>query len=392
MRAYYNCEVGTYFNIKATEIKSATSKDGLHWQIDPGVRINPLDGQEIPRGPDGQVSGPGAAEHPRVFRLPDGTFKMFYASLNLCCLWSATSVDSLTWTNRKPENLEGGDADAIVLADGRVRVFVNGTVGLPADFAGHSAGENWSRTVSYIYGPTSYRLSLPKLLPVVATDVIAPTHLPIVVEGSGHVVVKLDAFAYAGIGATSTYDLVDGSYQPVKVDYHGSYDPVKVVFNPPSGKPPFSSDAVFNWTVSSLDQSYVLSFGAVIVADDGRTKQVVPVHYAWTANTPACGAGTGRAQERRAEQIADQAPAHHVHRPTADLGRVRHARQQTAGRAPGRRALRPTAGRAPARHALRRLPAALALERHAPPVPRVVAPRAPLAPARPPTAAQGMDH
>jgi hypothetical protein len=293
LRAYYNCVVDTYFNIKATEIKSATSKDGLHWTIDPGVRINPLDGPEIPRGADGQVNGPGAAEHPRVFTLPDGTFKMFYSSLNLCCLWSATSLDGLTWTNRKPENVHAGDPDVIVLADGRIRVFANGGGWLPADGAGHSLGENWSRTVSYVYGPTSYRLSLPKPLPVVP-GVIAPTHLPVVIEGSGHSV-TFDAFAYAGVGGTSTYDLVDGSYQPVRVDYHGSYDPVKVVFQPASSKPPFTADAVFNWTVDPLDQAYVLSFGTLIVADDGSTKQVVTVNYAWTATSPAsnCGPGTG---------------------------------------------------------------------------------------------------
>ncbi len=45
--AYYNCEVGTFFNIKATAIRSATSKDGLVWLKDPGERINPLDGPEI---------------------------------------------------------------------------------------------------------------------------------------------------------------------------------------------------------------------------------------------------------------------------------------------------------------------------------------------------------
>src|SRR5438445_3961015 len=293
LRGYYNCTVGEYFNIKASEILSATSKDGLNWQADPGVRINPLDGPEIPRGTDGQINGPGDAGHPRVFRLPDGTLKMFYNSLNLCCLWSATSVDGLTWANRKPEDLSGGDADAMVLADGRVRVFVNGGGALPTDYTGHSLGENWSRTVSYVYGPTSYRVSLPKPLPLVP-GVIAPTHLPVLIEGSGNSV-KFDAFAYAGIGGTSTYDLIDGSYQPVKVDYHGSYDPVQVVFKPTSGNPPFTADAVFNWTVSPLDQAYILSFGTLIVADDGTTKQVVPVRYAWTTTSPTnnCGPGTG---------------------------------------------------------------------------------------------------
>lgn len=291
LRGYYNCEVGRYFNIPTTAVHSATSKDGLVWQKDPGERINPLEGHEIPHDSDGKVSGPGAAEHPRIVRLPDGTLKMFYHSLNMCCLWSATSVDGLTWTNRKPENVFGGDADVIVLADGRLRVFVNGNLGLPSEFAGHSAGENRSRTVSYIYGPTNYRLELPNLLAVVPGSV-APTHLSVVIRGSG-TSVKFDAFAYAGTGGTSTYNLIDGSYEPTRVDYHGSYDPVKVVFNPPFGKPPLTADAVFNWTVSPLDQAYVLSFGTLVVAYDGTTRQVVPVRYGWSNSGPSCGPGTG---------------------------------------------------------------------------------------------------
>jgi len=278
-RAYYNCEVGAYFNIKATAIRSATSKDGLVWLKDPGERINPLDGLEIPRGPDGQVSGAGAADHPRVFTLRDGTLKMFYNSLNLCCLWSATSVDGLTWTNRRSENLWGGDADTILLADGRLRVFVSGNLGLPADFAGHSAGENWSRTVSYIYGPTNYRIAIPD--PLHPSSVGTPAHVAIAVDGFGHSV-QLAAAAYSGIGGTQLHDLVDGSYGPVRV-----------AFTPPSGKPPFTADAEFTWTIPELDQSSTLAGGVLIVADDGTTKQVVPVRWSWSSAGPNCGPSTG---------------------------------------------------------------------------------------------------
>ncbi|OLC56222.1 MAG: hypothetical protein AUH85_07260 [Chloroflexi bacterium 13_1_40CM_4_68_4] len=92
-RAYYNCQVAEYFNIPVTAVRSATSKDGLVWQKDPGVRIDPLDGPEVPRDGSGKVSGAGQAEHPRVVWLPDGTLKMFYHSLaftaptltSLCC-------------------------------------------------------------------------------------------------------------------------------------------------------------------------------------------------------------------------------------------------------------------------------------------------------------------
>jgi len=280
LRAYYNCTVGEYFNIRASEILSATSKDGLNWLKDPGVRINPLDGPEVPRGPDGQVSGSGDAGHPRVIKLPDGTLKMFYNSLNLCCLWSATSVDGLTWTNRKPENLFGGDADTIVLRDGRLRIFVNGNVGLPSDFAGHSAGENWSRTVSYIYGPTKYRLSTSGQLPITPGEVL-PTHLSVVVEGSSPSV-KLDAAAYAGIGGTELHDLINGAYGPVTVS-----------FKPPVHKAPYTADATFAWTVVPLEQSRILQGGVLVFADDGASKQIVPVRFAWNNTTPNCGPGTG---------------------------------------------------------------------------------------------------
>ena len=279
LRGYYNCLVGTFFNIKASEILSATSKDGLNWQKDPGVRINPLDGPEIPRGPDGQPSAAGDAGHPRVFRLPDGTLKMFYHSLYMCCLWSATSVDGLSWTNRKPENVFGGDADVIVLQDGRVRVFVNGNLGLPADFAGHSAAENRSRTVSYIYGPTNYRLSTSGQLPVTPGQVVS-AHLSVAVEGAGPSV-KLDAAAYAAIGGIELHDLLNGAYGPVTVS-----------FKPPAGKAPFTADATFAWTVDPLEQAFILAGGVLIFADNGTTKQVVPVRYGWAAG-PNCGPGTG---------------------------------------------------------------------------------------------------
>jgi len=280
LRGYYNCTVATYFNIRASEILSATSKDGLSWKNDPGVRINPLDGPEVPRGPDGKVTGAGSAGHPRVFRLPDGTLKLFYNSLNLCCLWSATSADGLTWTNRKPENLFGGDADVIVLPDGRLRVFVNGNVGLPSDFAGHSAGENWSRTVSYIYGPTKYRLSTSGQLPITPGDVV-PTHLSVVIEGSSPSV-RLDAAAYAGVGGTELHDLLNGAYGPVTVS-----------FKPPVHKAPYTADATFAWTIAPLEQSRILAGGGLIFADDGASKQIVPVRFGWINAGPNCGPGTG---------------------------------------------------------------------------------------------------
>jgi len=280
LRAYYNCVVATFFNIPATEIKSATSKDGLVWQRDPGVRINPLDGPEVPRGDDGQVNGAGAAEHPRVVRLPDGTLKMFYGSLNGSGLWSATSSDGLSWTDRHFEGVRGGDPDVIVLPDGRLRVFVNGTVGLPQEFAGKSSGENWSRMVSYVYGPMSYRVGIPRLRTECSPCAIgAPTHFTVTIEGSGPRV----TLGAVGYDHTAALDLVNGS------DGRAT-----VAFAPSSGSPPFTADATIAFRLPGAHQFDILAAGIVIVADDGITKVVTAL--LWSRGSPAaiapCQLGT----------------------------------------------------------------------------------------------------
>jgi len=272
LRAYYNCVVGNYFNIPTTDIKSATSKDGLVWQKDAGVRIDPLDGKEVPRGADGQVNGAGAAEHPRVVTLPDGTFKMFYASLN--ALWSATSVDGLTWTNRQSESVRGEDADVIVMPDGRVRVFLNGNLGLPQEFAGKSPGENESRMVSYLYGPTEYRVGTPMLSGDCAPCAVGvPAHFAVTVEGSGPPV-TLGAVRYEGATASDVTS--------------GSDSSVKVAFSPLSGIPPFTDDAAITLGVRGADQGAILG-GLVIVATNGINTIVVPL--AWSRGGGGGGGG-----------------------------------------------------------------------------------------------------
>ena len=286
LRAYYNCVVGNYFNIPTTEIKSAISKDGLVWQKDAGVRINPLDGKEVPRGVDGQVNGAGAAEHPRVVTLPDGTLKMFYHSLD--GLWSATSVDGLTWTNRQFERVRGGDADAIVLPDGRLRVFLNGTLGLPQEFAGKTPGENTSRMVSYVYGSTAYRLRVAAL----GTDCCAvgvPAHVAVTVEGSGPPV-TLDAFRYEHAAA---FDLVNGPDSSVKV-----------VFSPASGSPPFTADAAITFGVRGAEQGPILAAGIAIAGDDGNTTVVTTLEWSRGGG----GGGGGAAGPMPACQLGADVP------------------------------------------------------------------------------------
>jgi len=269
LRAYYNCIVATFSNIPATEVKSATSKDGLVWQIDPGVRINPLDGPEVRRDDDGHVDT-GAAEHPRVVRLPDGTLKMFYGSLNGSGLWSATSSDGLAWTNRHFEGVRGGDPDVIVLPDGRLRVFVNGTVGLPSEFGGKSPGENSSRMVSYVYGPTNYRVGVPLLRTECSPCAVgAPPHFTVTIEGSGPRV----TLGAVGYDQAAAFDLVNGSDTRAKVS-----------FTPSSGSPPFTADATISFGVPDAHQFDILAAGVVVVADDGTTKVVTAV--LWSRGSP----------------------------------------------------------------------------------------------------------
>jgi len=264
-RAYYNCQVAESFNIPVTTVRSATSKDGLVWQKDPGVRIDPRDGSEVPRDGAGNVSGAGQAEHPRVVWLPDGTLKMFYHSLD--AVWSARSVDALTWTNRTYEGIYGGDVDAIVLTDGRLRIFVNGTVGLPREFAGKTPGENQSRMVSYLYGPVPFRVSVPELGPDCRPCPVGyPAHFSVTVEGSSPPI-SLGAVGYA---ITEVHDLVRDSASPVQVQ-----------FSPSSGSPPFAANA----TITFVNPAVPLSM--VVVADNGAATEVVPLR------APAGGGGNG---------------------------------------------------------------------------------------------------
>lgn len=108
---------------RLTSIASATSADGLVWQKDLSWNTDyfyPTGAK--PSGPEAVAAGPGPA-HPSVITLPDGTYKLFY--WNDTDIWSATSRDGHTWTNRKLENIFGADPDGLVLPDGRIVLFVN---------------------------------------------------------------------------------------------------------------------------------------------------------------------------------------------------------------------------------------------------------------------------
>jgi predicted GH43/DUF377 family glycosyl hydrolase len=107
-------------------ILSAISSDGIEWIKEPGVR-NDIGG----------IHDSYRADHPRVIRVPDGRYIMFYAGFDN--VWSsrilsAVSWDGLTWTKESgirisPEGLEGGPysyvspGDIIKTSDSQYRMY-----------------------------------------------------------------------------------------------------------------------------------------------------------------------------------------------------------------------------------------------------------------------------
>ncbi|MFN3532342.1 MAG: MopE-related protein [Candidatus Brocadia sp.] len=84
-----------------TVIKSATSTDGINWTVEEGYRlIGDGDGDD---GPDGIPANEGVISGPRVVRLSDGTFRMYYQASTQGTMppdfrvKSATSADGINW-------------------------------------------------------------------------------------------------------------------------------------------------------------------------------------------------------------------------------------------------------------------------------------------------------
>ena len=279
LRYYYNCSAGQAnpacqpalgFCLGVNVIDSATSKDGLVWQKDPGVRIDPRNGPEFLRDQGGNVVLPGDASHPRVVTVRDGSLEMFYWGGNET--WSATSVDGLTWTNRKYEGVFGSDPDVIVLPDGRTRLFVNGFLGLPQDFDGKTLGEN-QRIVSYVYGPVRYRVSVdPDRVfngicsgcPGLTAPVPPPEYVNVKIEGSGPEV-TLSAIGYSVEG-----DALHASNPRVIDLVTDPAGPVQVEFSPSSGSPPFT-------TRTTLTLRNRLGASIVLVANNGGSQELIPL-------------------------------------------------------------------------------------------------------------------
>ncbi len=93
----------------AHAIYSATSNDGLNWQVEADPRIGSAD-----------ISAPSAmavsAEHPFVLREKDGSYTMYFARNQ--SIWTATSADGLTWNNEQNSLVAGNDPDVLVHSNG----------------------------------------------------------------------------------------------------------------------------------------------------------------------------------------------------------------------------------------------------------------------------------
>jgi hypothetical protein len=119
-------------------ILSATSSDGLNWIKEDGVRIDVVERAPGTGALDGSTSGPS------VYRLPDGTFRMYYIGgttsasvLRYLAVLSAVSSDGLAWTTEPDERINLGlpgsldehrvySPTIIPLSDGRFRMLYGG--------------------------------------------------------------------------------------------------------------------------------------------------------------------------------------------------------------------------------------------------------------------------
>lgn len=84
-------------------VKSATSRDGFTWTIDPGVRIGP-----------GAHALSGSAEHPSALVRADGSVVLVYGRADPVGLYVSTSRDGLTFATESA--LAPGALDSALLA------------------------------------------------------------------------------------------------------------------------------------------------------------------------------------------------------------------------------------------------------------------------------------
>ena len=121
-RMYYGATLATAASTGATSaIKSATSTDGRTWVVDSGNRL--LGDGDGDSGSDGIPANEGVISGPRVIRLSNGTYRMYYQASTKGYVTPpdfrvkyATSSDGLAWTRPGSNtiidiNYGGGTAD-----------------------------------------------------------------------------------------------------------------------------------------------------------------------------------------------------------------------------------------------------------------------------------------
>ena len=100
-RMYYAGPLSPSVSGARHAIKSAVSADGLNWTVESGIRL--LGDGDGDGGPDGAPANEGVVNGPRVIRLSDGTYRMYYQANTLGFIppdyrvKSATSTDGLTF-------------------------------------------------------------------------------------------------------------------------------------------------------------------------------------------------------------------------------------------------------------------------------------------------------
>lgn len=96
------------------QIKTAISSDLINWTVESGTRV----------GAGATLTG--SAEHPCAILNSDGSTTIFYFRNTNFTLYSATSVDGLTFSTETSTGItQANDPDIVTLPDGSVRLYYN---------------------------------------------------------------------------------------------------------------------------------------------------------------------------------------------------------------------------------------------------------------------------
>lgn len=226
-----------------TRIYSATSTDGLAWQTEEGIRIDPaMLGRQEP-----------AALHPDVIRHDDGTLEMyFWTPSNV--IWTARSTDGINFTQLTRHGMFGADPCVVRLPDGGFRVYLNH---LESDF---TLGAERQRFWSYRTREVPFGLTVSDEIMLASAP--STTEMTVQVTGSNTAEVTVSAELW--------WNLV-----------RSSPEAPEVIVDSREGAVPFSATVKLYPKSGAGPGSGVL----VITADDGTVK----LHQVIKVSTPPPG-------------------------------------------------------------------------------------------------------